>query len=93
MKGSTLHGKHFEGFPKFKGGEEEWQEWSGDYKIMIDTRNVILGEAMGLVKKIGKTDSEVLNWKEVQAALVEEAGGVDDERAAERYGGLATMAK
>ena len=59
-----MYGKHYEGFPKYKGGEEEWQEWSGDYKIMVDTRNEVLGEAMELVMRLGKTEAGVIDWRE-----------------------------
>ena len=49
----------------FGGGETEWHEWSGDFRTMVQTKSEMAGEAMNLVKTIGKKEGEVLRWDEV----------------------------
>ena len=39
---------------KFKGGESEWHEWSGDFMNLVTTKSEGVGEAMALVKNIAK---------------------------------------
>ena len=90
----VLEGKSFEMLKKYAGGETEWHEWSGDFRNLVETRSDILGEAMGLVKKVAKKDEkEALGWKEVKEMLVEDAGGVDDDGVERKYQELAKRAK
>ena len=46
-----LWGKNFEMLKGFSGGEAEWQEWSADLLMLVETRSPELGEAMDEVKK------------------------------------------
>ena len=53
-----LKGKAFEMFQTFGGGEAEWQEWSEDFIILVDTTSGVLAEAMEEVKKDGKKNGK-----------------------------------
>ena len=72
-------GRQFESFKKFGGGEAEWQEWSNDYKISVDRRHMVMSEAMELVKKLGKAEKDVLDWKDVKDEIIAEQGAVNDD--------------
>ena len=51
--------------PKFAGGETEWHEWSGDFRTMVQTKTEMAGEAMNLVKTIGRKEGTKIRGHEV----------------------------
>ena len=79
-----LKGKSFEMVEKFKGGEAEWHEWSGDFMNLVTTKCEGLGEAMALVKNMAKGEKEVMKTAEVLEALMEDVVGVDEEAEANK---------
>ena len=89
----TLHGKQFADIKPFKGGENEWLEWAGDLKILVDTADEEMGEALEVVMKKCKSEKEVLTCREVKDVLVEEAGGVDEVEVRRRYERVEKVAK
>ena len=89
-----LKGKSFEVVEKFKGGEAEWHEWSGDFMNLVTTKCEGLGEAMALVKNMAKGEKEVMKTQEVLEALMEDVVGVDEEaEAKKRYGSIGHISK
>ena len=65
MQKDILGGKGFEVMNKFGGGEAEWNEWSGDFKTLVETKSEMAAEALTFVKTEGKTEKEVMTWDNV----------------------------
>ena len=68
----SIEGKSVDNFRKFQGGEAEWNAWADDFKIVIDTRNEQVGNALEFIRALGKVDREVLEWKEVCRAMYDD---------------------
>ena len=41
---------------KFSGGESGWNEWSGDFRTMVQTKNEAAGETLIYIKTAGKME-------------------------------------
>ena len=65
-KKETLYGKVFETFRKFKGGEEEWVEWSEDFKMTVDMKAEKLGMMMRHVEVHGE-----MSWEAAAEEMAE----------------------
>ena len=61
----VLYGKGLEMIDKFSGGETVWNEWSGDFGTIVQTKSEVAGEALIYVKVAGMAEKEVMDWKEV----------------------------
>ena len=75
-----IEGKMVEMFKNFHGGEIEWNAWADDFKIMIDAKSEELGATLEFIRGLGKTDKEVMGWRDVRLMMHEagEAVGLDD---------------
>ena len=58
---------------KFSGGETGWNEWSGDFRTMVQTKNEAAGEALIYVKVAGKAEKEVMDWEDVVESKKDDA--------------------
>ena len=58
----VLFGKGLEVMDKFIGGEAGWNEWSGDFRTMVQTKNEAAGEALIYIKVAGKAEKEAMSW-------------------------------
>ena len=79
-----LSGKGFDVMEKFGGGVSEWNEWSGDFKTMAETRSDMAAEALAFVKSERKNEKEVMTWDEVMMGLKNGPKYVDEEEKAIR---------
>ena len=61
-KKEVLYGKGFEKTDKFSGGEAKWNEWSGDFKTIVQTKSEMAVEALICVKTAGKAENDVIDW-------------------------------
>ena len=81
-----LSGKGFDVMDKFGGGEAEWNEWSGDFKTMVETRSDMAAEALAFVKQEGKNEKEVMTWDNVLRGLKDqEKYELDSEACIKRF--------
>ena len=71
-------------FKSFSGGEAEWQEWSADMLMLVETRLPELGKAMGEVKKANHGEREVMTTGTVKAEIMLETT-VDMQDGGEEY--------
>ena len=65
----VLFGKGLEMMDKFSGGEAGWNEWSGDFRTMVQTKSEAAGEALIYIKVAGKAEKEAMSWKEVVESI------------------------
>ena len=52
-KKEVLYGKGFEMMDRFSGGEAEWNEWSGDFSSVVQTKSEMAGETLIYIKTVG----------------------------------------
>ena len=57
-QGGQLDGKLLRELKKFKGGEEEWTEWSEDFKMIIEMRCQKVAKLMKYVELHGEMSTE-----------------------------------
>ena len=90
-----MSGKQFSDFRAFQGGEAEWLEWAGDFKILMDTADELMGEAMETVTKLNKAEKEVLSGSEIKNILIDESSGGegDTEAAKKKYAHIEKVSK
>ena len=63
-KKEVLFGRGLEMMDKFTGGEAGWNQWSGDFRTIVQTKNEAAGEALLYIKTAGKAENEVINWEQ-----------------------------
>ena len=54
----VLFGKGLEMIDKFSGGEAGWNEWSGHFRTMVQTKSEAAGESLIYIKVAGKAEKE-----------------------------------
>ena len=69
----VLYGKGLDMMDKFSGGETGWNEWSGDFRTIVQTKNEVAGETLIYVKVARKAEKEVMDWKEVVMSKKDDA--------------------
>ena len=69
----VLFGKGLEMMDKFSGGEAGWNEWSGDFRTMVQTKSEAAGEALIYIKVAGKAEKEVMDWEDVVESKKDDA--------------------
>ena len=75
----VLFGKGLEMMDKFSGGETGWNEWSGDFRTIVQTKSEVAGEALIYIKIVGKAEKEVMSWeKVVESKKAEVRNGADE---------------
>ena len=65
----VLFGKGLEMMDRFSGGDTGWNEWSGDFRTMVQTKSEAAGEALIYIRVAGKAEKEVMSWKEVAESI------------------------
>ena len=65
-KKGVLQGKMFESYKKFSGGEEEWMDWSEDFRMMVEMKSERLSMMMEYVEVMGE-----MGWQEAATAMNE----------------------
>ena len=92
-KKEVLLGKGFEMMDKFGGGEAEWNEWSGDFRTVVQTKNEMAGEALIYVKTAGKAETNVMDWAKVVESIKEAADYFEENEVEERFKELGKASK
>ena len=92
-KKEILYGKGFEMMDSFDGGEGEWNEWSGNFRTMIQTKSEMAGEAMIDVKSVGMTEKDVLDRVEVVRSIKDAADDFEQDEVVERFKDLGKVSK
>ena len=94
MQKGILGGKGFEVMNKFSGGETEWNEWSGYFKTLVETKSEMAAEALAFVKTEGKTEKEVMTWDNVLRGIkASDKYEFDDEGCVKRFEKLGQTSK
>ena len=76
----VLFGKGLVMMDKFSGGETGWNEWSRHFKTIVQTKSEAAGETLIYVKVVGKTEKEVMDWKDAVESKKDDAKKkADDE--------------
>ena len=60
-------------------GESKWNEWSGDFRTMVQTKNEMAGEALIHVKSVGKVEKNVMGWVELMRSITQTAADFEKE--------------
>ena len=68
-KKEVLFGKGLEMMDKFSDGEAGWNEWSEDFRTVVQTKSGAAGEALIYMKTAGKTEKEVMSWEKVVESM------------------------
>ena len=89
----VLFGKGFEMMDKFSGGESKWNEWSGDFRTMVQTKSEMACEALIHVESVGKAEKDVMDWVEVMRSIKEAAADSQQEEVVQRFKELGKVSK